>query len=267
MSETKLKLGSLFDGIGGFPLAASWYGIEPVWASEVEPACIRITKRHFPNMRQLGDITKIHGDQIEPVDVITGGSPCPDLSVAGKQSGIKLKCENCGTLVEFSDSTQKCPNCGTVLELTRSGLFMEQIRIIREMREKTNECYPKIVIWENVAGALSSNKGDDFFCVLREFCKLMAERIPTFRPEKWTNAGEMLGESLTHNIGEFPSVAVESSLSQILQDNALEKYSLSMKACAGILRRAQSRGKNLHPRLKRALENQVRIGQQQEETM
>lgn len=120
---------------------------------------------------------------------------CQDLSVAGKQSGIRLKCDNCGTLVEFSDSTQNCPNCGAKLDFTRSGLFMEQIRIIREMREKTNECYPKIVIWENVLGALSSNNGNDFFCVLQEFCKLMAERIPTFRPESWSNAGEILGES------------------------------------------------------------------------
>lgn len=195
MSKTKLKLGSLFDGIAGFPLVGSWYGIEPAWASEIEESCIRITKKHFPNMKHLGDITKIHGDEIEPVDVITGGSPCQDLSVAGKQSGIRLKCDNCGTLVEFSDSTQNCPNCGAKLDFTRSGLFMEQIRIIREMREKTNECYPKIVIWENVLGALSSNNGNDFFCVLQEFCKLMAERIPTFRPESWSNAGEILGES------------------------------------------------------------------------
>lgn len=195
MSETKLKLGSLFDGIAGFPLVGSWYGIEPAWASEIEEPCIRITKKHFPNMKHLGDITKIHGDEIEPVDVIIGGSPCQDLSVAGKQRGIKLKCETCETLVDFTDSTQICPNCGAELDFTRSGLFMEQIRIIREMREKTNECYPKIVIWENVLGALSSNNGNDFFCVLQEFCKLMAERIPTFRPENWSNAGEILGES------------------------------------------------------------------------
>lgn len=195
MSERKLKLGSLFDGIGGFPIVGQWYDIEPTWASEIEEPCIRITKKHFPNMKHLGDITKIHGDQIEPVNIITGGSPCQDLSVAGKQSGIKLKCENCGTFVKFADDTQNCPNCGAELEFTRSGLFMEQIRIIREMREKTNECFPKIVVWENVLGALSSNNGDDFFCVLQEFCKLMAERIPTFRPESWSNAGEILGES------------------------------------------------------------------------
>lgn len=190
-----MKLGSLFSGIGGFELVGNWYGIEPVWASEIEDACIRITKKHFPNMKHLGDITKIHGDQIEPVDVITGGSPCQDLSVAGKQSGIRLKCDKCGTLVEFSDGTQSCPNCGAELDFTRSGLFMEQMRIIREMREKTNECFPKIVIWENVLGALSSNNGDDFFCVLQEFCKLVAEKLPSFRPESWSNAGEILGES------------------------------------------------------------------------
>ena len=126
-----------------------------------------------------------HGDNIEPVDIITGGSPCQDLSVPGKQSGIKLKCQNCGTLIEFSAGTQKCPNCGAELEFTRSGLFMEQIRIIREIREKINEYYPKIIIWENVAGALSSNNGNDFFCVLQEFCKLMAERIPTHLEKRY----------------------------------------------------------------------------------
>lgn len=197
MSKTKLKLGSLFSGIGGFELIGSWYGIEPVWASEIEEPCIRITKQHFPNMKHLGDITKIHGDEIEPVDVLTGGSPCQDLSVAGKQSGIKMKCDNCGTFVNFKETEDLllCPNCGSELNFTRSGLFMEQIRIIKEMRKNTNECYPKIVVWENVPGALSSNNGDDFYCVLQEFCKLMAEKIPTFRPEKWSNSGEILGES------------------------------------------------------------------------
>lgn len=195
MSGTKLKLGSLFDGISGFPLVGSWYGIEPVWSSEIEAAPIRIAERHFPNMKNYGDITKIHGDEIEPVDVLTGGSPCQDLSCAGKQFGIKMKCEECGTLVDFKETeeTTICPNCGAELTFTRSGLFMEQMRIIGEMREKTNECYPKVVIWENVSGALSSNNGDDFFCVLREFCKLIGEKLPAFRPESWSTAGEILG--------------------------------------------------------------------------
>src|SRR5690606_36888241 len=87
-SMTKLTLGSLFDGIGGFPLAASRYGIEPVWASEIEPWPIKVTKKHFPNMKHLGDITKINGAEIEPVDTITFGSPCQDLSVAGKRAGL-----------------------------------------------------------------------------------------------------------------------------------------------------------------------------------
>ncbi|MCM1508710.1 MAG: DNA cytosine methyltransferase [Ruminococcus flavefaciens] len=195
MAETNLKLGSLFSGICGFELVGSWYGIEPVWASEIESSPIRITSRHFPNMKHLGDITKIHGDEIEPVDVLTGGSPCQSLSCAGKQDGIKMKCEECGTLVDFNETeeTKICPECGAELSFTRSGLFMEQMRIIREMRGKTNECYPKIVIWENVSGALSSNNGDDFFCVLREFCKLIGEKLPAFRPESWSTAGEILG--------------------------------------------------------------------------
>jgi len=84
-----LKLGSLFDGIAGFPYAASKFGIEAVWASEIIEPRIRITKKHFPNMKHLGDITKINGAEIEPVDVITMGSPCQDLSVAGKRAGLE----------------------------------------------------------------------------------------------------------------------------------------------------------------------------------
>ena len=78
-----IKLGSLFDGIGVFPLAASRCGIRPVWASEIEKAPISITRRHFPEMEHLGDITKIDGGKIEPVHVITFGSPCQNLSLIG----------------------------------------------------------------------------------------------------------------------------------------------------------------------------------------
>jgi hypothetical protein len=84
-----VKLGSLFDGSGGFPLAGALCGIEPVWASEVEPYPIAVTRSRFPNMRHLGDISKVHGGVIEPVDIITFGSPCQDLSVAGKRAGLK----------------------------------------------------------------------------------------------------------------------------------------------------------------------------------
>lgn len=85
-----MKLGSLFDGSGGFPLAGALCGITPVWASEVEPYPIAVTRSRFPAMRHLGDVSKVSGADIEPVDIITFGSPCQDLSVAGKRAGLKL---------------------------------------------------------------------------------------------------------------------------------------------------------------------------------
>lgn len=154
-----MTLGSLFDGIAGFPLAARRQGIKTLWVSEIEPNCIDIAKRHFPEAEQLGDITKIDGGKIPVVDIISFGSPCQDLSVAGKQAGI---------------------------EGTRSGLFMEAVRIIREMRLKTNGKYPKYIIWENVAGAFSSNKGQDFHRVLEEITQ---SNIPMPKSGKWANAG------------------------------------------------------------------------------
>lgn len=190
-----LKIGSLFSGIGGFETVASWYGVEPVWSSEIEAAPIRITARHFPNMHNYGDISKMHGDQVEPVDIISGGSPCQDLSLAGKQSGISATCQCCGKSYNIKMVGKYCPECGGEIESTRSGLFMDYIRVIREMRESTNECYPKVVLWENVPGALSSNNGDDFYIVLKEFCKLIHERLPESRPPKWEKSGQILGQS------------------------------------------------------------------------
>lgn len=84
-----MKLMSLFDGSGGFPLAASLCGIDPVYASEVEPYPIAVTKSRFPSMKHLGDVSMINGADIEPVDIITFGSPCQDMSVAGKRAGLK----------------------------------------------------------------------------------------------------------------------------------------------------------------------------------
>ena len=141
-----MKLGSLFSGSGGFELAGVLSGIEPIWASEIEPFPVRVTDARFPNMKQLGDVTRIDGSKAEPVDIITFGSPCQDLSVAGKQAGIH--------------------------DGARSSLFFEAIRIIREMREATNGRYPRFAVWENVPGAFSSNKGEDFKAVLEAFCNL-----------------------------------------------------------------------------------------------
>ena len=164
-----MKLGSLFDGSGGFPLAGALNGVEPVWASEIEPFPMRVTAKRFPGMKQLGDITKIDGRQIEPVDIITFGSPCQDLSVAGKQAGIH--------------------------DGARSSLFFEAIRIIKEMREATNGKYPRYCVWENVPGVFSSNKGADFRAVLEAFCEIKggaAVSLP--QPKKWEHAGVIMGE-------------------------------------------------------------------------
>ena len=148
-----MKLGSLFDGSGGFPLAGSLCGITPVWASEVEPYPIAVTRSRFPDMKHLGDVSKVSGAEIEPVDIITFGSPCQDMSIAGKRAGIKHK----GNGDE---------------ETTRSGLFMEAVRIIKEMRVATNGEYPTFAVWENVPGAFSSNHGEDFRIVLEELIKI-----------------------------------------------------------------------------------------------
>jgi len=162
-----MTLGSLFDGIGGFPLAALRVGIRPVWASEIETVPMSITKRHFPEMRHLGDITKICGSEIVPVDVITFGSPCQDLSVAGKRAGLGGG---------------------------RSGLFLEAVRIIKEMREATGGAYPTFAVWENVPGAFTSNKGEDFRTVAEEIARVAEPGISVIRPKRWPNAGAVVGE-------------------------------------------------------------------------
>ena len=170
------KIGSLFDGSGGFPLAASMCGIEPVWASEVEPYPIAVTRSRFPDMVHLGDISKINGAEIEPVDVITFGSPCQDLSVAGKRAGLKHEANG--------DE-----------ETTRSGLFMEAVRIIKEMRKATNGEYPTFAVWENVPGAFSSNKGEDFRIVLEELIKIVepCATVPPMPKGGWPYADCYLG--------------------------------------------------------------------------
>lgn len=172
-----MKLGSLFDGSGGFPLAGSLCGIEPVFASEVEPYPIAVTKSRFPNMKHLGSVTDINGGDIEPVDIITFGSPCQDLSVAGKRAGLKHEANG-------DDET------------TRSGLFMEAVRIIKEMREATNGEYPTFAVWENVPGAFSSNKGEDFRIVLQELIKIVEPSavMPAVPKNGWPYADSYCGD-------------------------------------------------------------------------
>ena len=172
--ETKqrktLTLGSLFDGSGGFPLAGILAGVEPVWASEIEPFAIRVTTKRLPKMRHYGDVSGISGADLEPVDIITFGSPCQDLSIAGKRSG---------------------------LDGSRSGLFYEAIRIVKEMREKTHGEKPRFIVWENVPGAFSSNKGEDFKAVLEEVIRIKEQEAPPLPPPekgRWPYADCYLGD-------------------------------------------------------------------------
>lgn len=165
-----LTLGSLFSGSGTFEMAGMLSGIVPVWKSEIEPFPIAVTEKRLPFVKHLGDINKINGAEIEPVDIITFGSPCTDLSVAGKRQGLNA---------------------------ARSGLFFQAVRIIKEMRYATNGKYPGFAVWENVTGALSSNKGEDFRCVLEELCKIKTTDISVPKPEKWTKAGEILADGFS----------------------------------------------------------------------
>lgn len=167
--NTRLTLGSLFDGSGGFPLAGLLCGITPVWASEIEPFPIRVTTKRLPFMKHYGDISQMDGGRIEPVDIITFGSPCTDMSIAGKRSGL--------------DGQQ-------------SVLFYQAIRIIKEMRCATNGKYPRYICWENVPGAFSSNKGEDFKAVLDAVIGVIEPDAQVPMPEKnlWPYADIYMGD-------------------------------------------------------------------------
>ena len=169
-------MGSLFDGISGFPLASVRYGIEPIWASEIEPFPILVSKIRFPRMEQMGDITKLNGAYLPPVDIICGGSPCQDLSVAGARAGLVG---------------------------ARSGLFMEQVRLVKEMRNADKlrgrtalYVRPRYMAWENVPGAFSSgtHKGEDFRIVLEEIVRIKSDSVSVPRPDsgRWESAGRIL---------------------------------------------------------------------------
>ena len=164
-----LTLGSLFDGSGGFPLGGLISGITPVWASEIEPFPIRVTTKRLPFMKHYGDISQMDGGKIEPVDIITFGSPCTDMSVAGRRAG---------------------------LEGQQSVLFYQAIRIIKEMRCATNGKYPRYIVWENVPGAFSSNSGEDFKAVLEAVIGVAEPGTQVPMPEKnrWPYADCYMGD-------------------------------------------------------------------------
>lgn len=175
-----MTLGILFDGIGGFPLAAVHCGGVPVWASEIEPFPMRVTKLRFPDMIHVGDITKLDGAKLPPVDVICGGSPCQDLSVAGLRKGLAGE---------------------------RSGLFMDQVRIVKEMRAEDERrgvsddfIRPRYLVWENVPGAFSSANGEDFRAVIEEIVHIKDSTCHVPRPDtgRWESAGAaILGDQFS----------------------------------------------------------------------
>ena len=168
----QLTLGSLFDGSGGFSLGAILTGIEPIWASEVAPFPIRVTTKRLLQVKHLGDINRINGAEVVPVDIITAGFCCQDLSVAGKRAGLHGE---------------------------RSGLFFQVTRIIREMRTATCGEYPRYAVLENVPGMYSSAGGADFLEVLNELCKIKNEALSVPMPEngKWSTAGEIVGDGIS----------------------------------------------------------------------
>ncbi len=139
-----LTFGSLFAGVGGFDMGFEQAGFECKFQVEWDKNCRSVLDRHWPDVEKWGDIINVNGRFLPPVDVIIFGSPCQDLSVAGARKGLSGE---------------------------RSGLFHEAVRIIKEMRDATNGTFPRWTVWENVAGALSSNNGRDFGTVINEMAK------------------------------------------------------------------------------------------------
>ena len=237
MLHDKLTLGSLFDGSGGFPLGGLLSGITPVWASEIEPFPIRVTTKRLPFMKHYGDVSRMDGAEVEPVDIITFGSPCQDMSIAGKRAGLGG---------------------------SRSNLFYEAIRIVKEMRCATDGKYPRYIVWENVPArsvptrARTSSPSSKRSARSKDTKFILLDLRDGQTPGRsWQTISVSHGGYLMRSTGEFPSAENVSTLSQILQAGVPEKYYLSPKACLGILRRASARGKELPELLRKALERQA----------
>lgn len=136
-----MRFGSLFSGVGGMDIGLENAGWELCWQVENDEACQQVLQHNWPFVQKWFDITDLHGSRLEPVEVVAFGSPCQDLSIAGKRKGLDGR---------------------------NSQLFYEATRIIKEMRDATGGEYPKWAIWENVTGALTSNGGHDFERVIGE---------------------------------------------------------------------------------------------------
>ena len=235
-----LTLGSLFDGSGGFPLAGILAGVEPVWASEIEPFAIRVTTKRLPKMQHYGDVSGISGTDLEPVDIITFGSPCQDLSIAGKRIG---------------------------LDGSRSGLFFEAVRIVKEMREKTHGENQDLLSGKTCRGPSPPTKGRTSKPSSKKSsgsksrkchrCLRLKKADGPAPTVTWETDGAWHTAFLTLGTGASPNEGQESFLSRILQAAVPQRFYLSRKACLGILRRASARGKELPELLRKALERQA----------
>jgi DNA (cytosine-5)-methyltransferase 1 len=139
VTARQLTAGSLFSGVGGLDLGTEAAGYRTAFQVEWDRHATAVLERHWPDVPRWSDVADVNGADLPPVDLITFGSPCQDLSIAGKRAGLAG---------------------------TKSGLFAEAIRIIEEMRNATDHEFPRWAIWENVAGALSSNRGRDFAVVV-----------------------------------------------------------------------------------------------------
>ena len=222
--DKQLTLGSLFSGSGGFELAGWLNDIKPVWLSEIDPFASLVTAKRFPNVIHYGDISTLNGADLEPVDIITFGSPCTNLSVAGLRAGL--------------DGAQ-------------SALFFQAIRIIKEMRCKTNGKYPRWICWENVFGVFSSSKGRDFQRVLEEIIGVVVPdaKVPAPDDYRWPYADVYVGDgwSLAYRTlnAQWYGVAQRRLLPVAdLEVNAGDIL-FEREGGLGILRGASTRGKEL----------------------
>lgn len=202
-----MKLMSLFDGSGGFPLAASLCGIEPVYAAEVEPYPIAVTKNRFPKMKHLGDVSKVKGGEIEPVDIITFGSPCQDMSIAGKRAGLKH--------ADIGDE-----------ETTRSGLFLEAIRIIKEISKNSAHIKMRLVrSWQTVTLVAIPDK------MPIQICSLNVQDFKAFLicGDIWTKKKVSLMKNI--NFGLKYVIPTQESITKPLKTTQKHKCSHGITNC------------------------------------
>lgn len=231
----KLRYLSLFSGIEACSVAWADLGWECVAVAEIDPFCNALLAHYYPNTPNLGDVSKITEDDIKAlgdIDLIVFGSPCQDLSVAGKRAGFDGE---------------------------RSSLFYHAMRIVNYARKYNNL---RFALWENVKGAFSSNKGRDFGSVVSQMAGIA--KCPPPRKAGKTQAWHLAimdswnSVYWTHSFSESPKDAKECLLWQILERGKIDpRYYLSRQACLGIIRRAKARGKNLPPKLIEILQAQA----------